>query len=45
LKQDLPDYLQEGNFRMFENSLEVKPTWNFQPTPVLKFGIRERMTP
>jgi hypothetical protein len=45
LKWDLPDYLQEGNSRMFEDNLEVKPTWNFQPTPVLKFGIRERMTP
>src|ERR1700683_3384497 len=45
LKWDLPDYLQEGNSRMFEDNFEVKPTWNFQPTPVLKCGIRERMTP
>jgi hypothetical protein len=45
LKWDLPEYLQEGNCRMFEDNLEVKPTWNVQPTPVLKFGIRERATP
>jgi hypothetical protein len=45
LKWDLPEYLQEGNSRMFADNLEVKPTWNFQPTPVLKFGIRERLTP
>jgi len=45
LKWDLPEHLQEGNSRMFEDNLEVQPTWNIQPRPVLKFGIRQRMTP